>query len=139
MQVTLAALADAANRSDTGKLNLLGVFGKIGASNVPVRHPTMSLVLMLRASPGEKGSTHLIRIKLLDADGQVVGPEAEIGVTIPQEVPALNPELQFIMNLQDLIFPKFGNYNFEILINNNSAASIPLLLEAIAPPAPNAG
>jgi hypothetical protein len=139
MEITLAALADAANRTDTGKLNLLGVFGKIGTPIVPARHPMMSLVLMLRASPGEKGSTHKIKIKLLDADGQAIGPQLEFEVIIPEDAPSLSPELQFIINLQDLIFPTFGSYHFEILINNSNAATIPLVVEAIAPAAPDAG
>ena len=50
MDVTLALLADAANVSQDGKLNILGIFNGLGAAAFPATHPSMHLVLRFEAS-----------------------------------------------------------------------------------------
>lgn len=70
MNVAFALLADAANQSREGKLNILGAFGEIYATNFPARHPEMHLVLRLDASPAEAGLRKKIRIIFLDQDSQ---------------------------------------------------------------------
>ena len=55
MDVTLAVLADHANVSDQGKLNILGIFDRILASNFPAVHPQLHPVLRFSASPAERG------------------------------------------------------------------------------------
>src|SRR5688572_1005154 len=72
MEITLAVLADAANRSTEGKLNILGAFGNLYATGYPTGHPLMQLVLRMQASPGEVGQTKELKIVLIDADGHRV-------------------------------------------------------------------
>ncbi|MGI8589086.1 MAG: DUF6941 family protein [Chloroflexia bacterium] len=134
MQLSLGLLADAANRAEGGKLNLLGVFGTIGASAVPVQHPQMCVVLNLRASPGERGGAHSLKIVLVDQDGVYLGPPIEVALSVPADTPVPNPELSLIFNLVGVVFPKFGTYEFDVLINGNSIGRIPLEVRPVALP-----
>jgi hypothetical protein len=133
MELTLCALADAANTSEDGKVNLLGVFSSIYAMQVPATHPTMSLAMIFRASAGEKGRMYQVSIKLIDPDGNQIGPTPEFGLSVPQDAPGLAPAANIVINLQQLQFPKYGNYAFDILVNGNSLRQVPISIEV--PPA----
>jgi hypothetical protein len=134
MEVVLSALADAANTTDTGKLNVLGVFQTIYTSAVPARHPQMYLVLRFKASPGEKGHEHQLRFVLVDEDGTQVLSSPPYVVVVPIEDRSLNPEFNVIISLPNLPLPKFGRYIFDILVNNSSTKQVPLSVEPIPPP-----
>lgn len=73
MKVTLALLADAANVSQEGKLNILGTFDNISASKFPTRHPEMQLVLRMEASVAEANTHKRLELKVMDEDAQQVG------------------------------------------------------------------
>ena len=49
MLVKLAVLADYANVTSDGKLNILGIFDRMNVLNLPAVHPQMNLVLRLEA------------------------------------------------------------------------------------------
>ena len=49
MRVPLAVLADYANVTTDGKLNIMGIFNRIFASALPVVHPQMRLVMRFQA------------------------------------------------------------------------------------------
>lgn len=57
MEVSLALLADYANVTREGKLNLLGLFDRIDARAVPWVHPQMQLVLQNERSGCIGGGT----------------------------------------------------------------------------------
>ena len=69
MDVSLALLADAANTSRDGKLNLLGIFDAIQAPTFPTTHPSMTLVLRLEASAADGNRAHDLDVRFIDADG----------------------------------------------------------------------
>ena len=69
MDVSLALLADAANTSRDGKLNLLGIFDAIQAAKFPTTHPSMMLVLRLEASAADGDRAHELDVRFIDADG----------------------------------------------------------------------
>ena len=134
MKVTLAVLADAANRSDTGKLNLLGLFQTIYAASIPAIHPQMYLVLVFKASPGEKGSTQKIKLVLSDEDGGIILASPDYSIVVPDDPDVRSPDLNMIINVPNLVLPKFGDYSFEVLLNGSSLTDVPLRVQAIAPP-----
>lgn len=72
MKVTLAVLADYANITREGKLNILGMFDVIHAQNFPMTHPQMQLVMRFEADIAEAGKTKKLEIKLMDADGKTL-------------------------------------------------------------------
>ena len=126
MDVTLAVLADAANRSDNGKLNILGIFSTLYAAQTPCQHPIMSLVLSFQASPFERGSQQQVGIKLVDADGQTVLAPPDSLLQVPSSDGELTPGVNLIANLTNIKFESFGSYQFEILVNGQVKAQIPL-------------
>ncbi|NOT29677.1 MAG: hypothetical protein HOP15_04415, partial [Planctomycetes bacterium] len=76
MHARLAVLADAANTTAEGKLNILGEFNVIFAARVPFTWPRMFLALKLETDPGE-GGQHTLRIRVIDEDARLVAPEIQ--------------------------------------------------------------
>jgi hypothetical protein len=72
MQVKLALLADYANVTAEGKLNILGIFDRITVGEIPAVHPQMHLILRFEAHPAERNRVHNVEIRLYDPDGQTV-------------------------------------------------------------------
>src|SRR5881396_3655513 len=72
MEVKLALLADGANVSREGKLNLLGIFDTLFARSFPTTHPQMQLVIRFEAAAHEAGSTRQVEIQLVAGDGNVL-------------------------------------------------------------------
>ena len=63
MELSLALLADGANLSREGKLNLFGIFDTIFARTFPTTHPQMQLVLRFEARAEEAGQTHTVEVQ----------------------------------------------------------------------------
>ncbi len=59
MYCSFALFADAANLSQEGKLNVLGVFDALHVASIPAVHPRATLVVRLKASPDDAG-THAL-------------------------------------------------------------------------------
>ena len=55
MHVSFALFADAANLSQEGKLNVLGVFDALQIGTLPAVHPRATLVVRLKADDGDAG------------------------------------------------------------------------------------
>ena len=68
MEIKTAVLADTANVSQEGKLNITGIFNRIQSGSFPVTWPSMVLVVRLEAHSSEIGS-HKITIQVTDEDG----------------------------------------------------------------------
>ncbi|MGH7557991.1 MAG: DUF6941 family protein [Gemmatimonadota bacterium] len=133
MEVNLAVCCDAANVSREGKLNLLGIFNSIHATQFPCTHPHLTLVLRVEARIGEEGS-HPIEIKLADEDGQEIfkltGQLALQGARPGRPMTA-----QTVMDINNFQIPRPGTYSFEIFIDNHHQRSVALhVVEADAKP-----
>ena len=111
MKLLLLLATDYANVTSDGKLNVMGIFRDINAVNFPARHSSMHLVVKLGAELGEYGDTRTLTVKLLDPDGveimSLTGP-----VAIPKSESGKIPEVNAILELKDIIFPKPGPYQF---------------------------
>lgn len=69
MNVPIAALADYANVTAGGKLNILGIFDIIYGASLPVEVPSMRLAMQLQTEPSDRGKTLTLELKLYDAAG----------------------------------------------------------------------
>lgn len=136
MKARLALLADSANLSREGKLNILGQFDTLWAPSLPIVWPMMVLVVKLEATAGE-GPKHLIGLRVVDEDGQPAGPQldaqAEFG---PPPTPGLPYRADWILPIGNAVFPKHGTYTFEILADRNNIASVELYVRAQMPQLP---
>ena len=127
MDVGLALLADYANVTAEGKLNILGVFNIIYASRFPTVHRQMQLVFTLEAPLWEMGSPKKVEIRLMTEDGQtLLSLSGELALHSEGGQPTGELKLPQIIQLQDLRFEKPGTYQFAILINDDTKKTIPI-------------
>lgn len=126
MDVTLALVADAANLSDEGKLNILGAFNVIGAPNFPAVHSRMVMVLRFAVHPGEAGLPKDVKIVLVNADGVIMG-SLPVHVDLPEVIPP-GATSDGIFPLENVVFPASGDYVFEIQIGGETKTGVRLTL-----------
>jgi len=137
MEVKLALLADYANVTKEGKLNVMGVFTHINAPVFPWVHPQMQLVLQLEAGPAEWETDKQLEIKLLDQDGiQILSIGG--GLKVPKGQSGRRVQMQSIMSLVNVPFNTEGDYCFYVLIGGETKKEAPLQVNHIPPQQPNA-
>ncbi|HLA18827.1 MAG TPA: hypothetical protein VJ253_05835 [Dehalococcoidia bacterium] len=130
MEVPLALLADYANVSREGKLNVMGVFNRIWANEFPATHPEMQLVFRLEAGPAERGQEKTIEVKLLDADGKEV-QHLTGHLAVAQESQELTIQIDQILKLTNVVFEKAGAYRFDILVNGETKRTVEFAVERL--------
>jgi hypothetical protein len=130
MQVKLAVLADYANVTGDGKLNILGIFDRINLMQVPAVHPQMHLVLRLDAHPAELNRSHAIEIRLQDPEGVVIFEVK--GEIVPQGEAGRPVSTNQILTLNNLQLEKIGDYRFVVLVNGDVKSEISLAVEFVA-------
>ena len=133
MNLDIGVLVDAVNISQEGKLNLLGLFGRVYSDSMPCTLPQMYIVLKFIASASEKGTSQVVKIVLIDDDGKRLMESPESSILIPEESPDLNPEVNFITQLSSITFPQLGTYSFHVMVNNSTVKQIPLIVQSITP------
>jgi hypothetical protein len=131
MQLTHSFVADYANVSREGKLNILGIFSIIGSPRFPMVHHSMQLILRFEAHSSESGSTKNVKIELVDADGNRVFEFGGPFSVPPPRKPGEPAVMDHILTLYQIPFPKPGSYAFNILVNDEHKGGIPLTLQQI--------
>ena len=125
MDVPLAVLADAANVSREGKLNIFGIFNQLWSQAFPAHHPQMQLVMVLEAPGVEAGQQKKIDIVLQDADGnKIMTINGKLLVPQPK-VAGKRIRINHILPLPGTPVPKAGDYEFIIMINGETKAQVP--------------
>lgn len=126
MEVTLAVLADCANITREGKLNIMGVFGEINPPILPFNMSTVYMVIVFVANPSEVGSDKKLQIRLMDSDGKPI-LETEGRMEIPSPSRSGKPiSIQSIVGFNDISFEKSGEYQFLILVNGEEKYQVNL-------------
>ena len=68
MQVAFALFADAANLSQEGKLNIMGVFDALQVGSLPAVHPRAHLVVRLKGDVSDVGR-HTVTLRWVSPQG----------------------------------------------------------------------
>ena len=126
MDVTLAVLADYANVSQDGKLNIMGIFQEVNPPVLPFQLPQMYLVVSFEAGPAEFNSVKNIRIALLDSDGnERLALEGRVQVPRPPR-PGSRAFINQTIGLNGVSFERAGDYEFAILIGGETRGRVAL-------------
>lgn len=133
MIVQLALVCDYALIDQAGKLSVLGIFERIWVERFPAVHPRLHLVLRLKGRRTEIGD-HPIVITLRDGDGrEVLRGDGQVQIGEP---PAGITEVEAGAVLAfDVPLERPGTYTFDILVDGQRAAQVPVTVSQMPAPA----
>ncbi|HEX9485195.1 MAG TPA: hypothetical protein VF929_11470 [Gemmatimonadaceae bacterium] len=137
MHVSFAVFADAANLSQEGKLNILGVFDALQVASLPALHPRATLVVHLKGAPSDAGP-HRVSLQWVSPSGsELWSSDGELGVATP---PAAVTEMDFPLIAQlDLPLDVAGRYTMRVGLDGETHAEVPVQVRPVsAAPQPRA-
>ena len=129
MNIESFLLCDAAT-DQLGKLNVLGAFDSIFAKEFPVRYRQCSIASRIRFSKIEDGE-HMVRIFIIDADGNSIGPKLEGNIKVHIGDNLSTVAVNLILNIQNLEFKQYGQYQIDLAVDGNVRASLPLYVRPV--------
>jgi hypothetical protein len=130
MHVSFALFADAANLSQEGKLNILGVFDALQVASLPAIHPRAHLVVHLKGTGVDMGS-HTVSFKWLSPSGQELwNSSGDLNVGAPPPGVA-EMDLPLIAQL-DLPMDAAGAYTMAIAIDGNHTLDVGIQVRTAA-------
>ena len=139
MELQLACLAEYLSKSARGHLNILGIFDEIHAFQFPAVHPTLQVVVRFKYSRSEAHGVPLdLTYRVVNDDGFSVlelRGQQQLGVPAADEYAFW--EHHVIIN--NLTFPRPGDYSVDVHVNGHQKASIPLKLRQMSAPPADAG
>ena len=132
MQVSFALFADAANLSQEGKLNILGVFDALQVGSLPAVHPRAHLVLRLKGGRTDVGS-HTVTLRWINPQGhELWSSTGELNVGAPP-AGVIEMDLPLIAAL-DLPLDSAGSYRMGIALDQIERAEVTLQVRSDAGP-----
>jgi hypothetical protein len=137
MQVAFAVFADAANLSQEGKLNVLGVFDALQVGTLPAVHPRAHLVVHLKGSPADVGR-HTVTLRWVNPAGNELWTSSgELNVGQP---PAGVTEMDLPLIAQiDLPIDAAGGYHMSVSLDEHQSAQVPVQVRTVQPVRPAGG
>jgi hypothetical protein len=126
MHISFAIFADAANLSQEGKLNILGVFDAVQVAGLPTIHPRTHFVVRLKADGDDIGAHKLSFRWLSPFDEELWSSSGEMSVA-----PAPNPVFEVdlpIIAVVDLPLNVVGQYTMQVALDGEPTASARLFV-----------
>lgn len=136
MNVSFTLFADAANISQEGKLNILGIFDAVQVAQLPSLHPRATFVMRIKATPADKGK-HQMLLSWINPRGNELwrsDAELEIGEAPPN---ATEVDMPIILQI-DLPLDVLGDYRMAVAIDDRPQTVATLHVRAGAPMVPPA-
>jgi hypothetical protein len=130
MHISFAVFADAANLSQEGKLNILGVFDAVQVAALPTIHPRTHFVVRLKADSSDTGSHKLTFRWLSPFDEELWSSSGEMSVA-PTPNPVFELDLPVIA-VVDLPLNVTGQYTMQVTLDGEPTASVRMLVNATA-------
>ena len=128
MHVSFAMFADAANLSQEGKLNILGVFDALQVAQLPALHPRATLVVALKGNASDSGQHRVSLVWESPSGSELWSSDGELGVAQP---PAGVQEMDFPLIAQiDLPLDVQGRYVMRVGLDGETHAQIPVQVRA---------
>lgn len=133
MKIPVAFLADEANVSQEGKLNVLGIFDRIAAPAFPTVHPRMVFAFRVQAEYADSGQPFAVRVRLVDEDGGALF-EANGEIVAPPVPPGEFSTANQVFTLVGVQFPQPGLYKFVIELGGLPPHETPFTVVQAEPP-----
>jgi len=124
----MAVLADEANVSQEGKLNLLGIFDRIAAAEFPVVHPKLVFAFRVEADFADSGKLIPVRVSMEDEEGKTHF-EASGDMMAPHVGPGEYSTANQLFALVGVQFPRAGLYRFVVRVGDAPPHETPLLVQ----------
>jgi hypothetical protein len=131
MHISFAVFADAANLSQEGKLNILGVFDAVQVAGLPTIHPRTHFVVRLKANGDDTGDHKLTFRWLSPFDEELWSSTGEMSVA-PSPNPMFDVDLPIIA-VVDLPLNVTGQYTMQVTLDGEVTALARLLVNANQP------
>lgn len=133
MHVSFALFADAANLSQEGKLNILGVFDAVQVGALPTVHRRATLVVHLKGDQRDVGS-HRLTLRWKSPSGEELwASHGEVQVQAPPESGVMDLP---VIAAVDLPLDHPGAYAMHVMIDDGPAATVPLHVRLPMPQMP---
>jgi hypothetical protein len=135
MHVSFALFADAANLSQEGKLNILGVFDALQVASLPAIHPRAHLVVHLKGTGTDVGA-HTVNFRWLSPSGnELWNSSGDLNVGAPPPGTA-EMDLPLIAQL-DLPIDSAGAYTMAIAIDGDHTIDVGVVVRTTQQMMPN--
>lgn len=120
MRVVFNMLADTANFTAEGKLNIAGEYNSIYARQLPaVLASTISVVRI--EAVGQESGNHVARLEIVAPDNQSVLALLEHSFSFPTPSTSALPErINLLSVLQGLILPVYGRYELRVGVDGKN-------------------
>jgi hypothetical protein len=126
MHLSFALFADAANISQEGKLNILGVFDAVQCGTLPTIHPRAHLVVRLKGSQEDVGS-HTVSLHWLNPQGnELWSSNGELNIGPPP--PGVTEMDMPLIAAIDLPFDASGAYAMRIALDGEAHGEVRLVV-----------
>lgn len=132
MHISFAVFADAANLSQEGKLNVLGIFDAVQVGGLPTIHPRTHFIVRVKADGGDVGTHKLTFRWLSPREEELWSSSGELNVS-----PAPNPVFEVdlpIIAVVDLPLNMAGQYTMQVTLDEKPAAAARLFVNGPAAP-----
>lgn len=111
-------VCEAANISQGGNLNVLGIFQNINAENFPVTFAKMIYVASIEFHRSEKGLHHF-KVNFIDNDGKSIIPPLEGELAVNEN----NLFANLLLGIEGIVFPGAGTYAIDLTIDHQHIAT----------------
>jgi hypothetical protein len=126
LDVPVAVIAEAANVSLEGNLNVVGIFNTIWASEFPT-NVSVCLVVQLRGGADDSGD-HNIMVTLDERDDVQIA----MSFTFPPDVP--DPVANHVVRIVPFTLLEPKRHVFHVIVDGVERAAIPITGRLIEPP-----
>ena len=134
MHISFAVFADAANLSQEGKLNVLGIFDALHVAGFPSMHPRAYFVVRVKATAQDAGTHRLTFHWVNPRDTELWNSSGELGVEAGP-TPALEMDLPIIA-VVDLPLDSPGQYTMRVELDGEPVARTTVFVNAAGGPMP---
>jgi hypothetical protein len=137
VHISFAVFADAANLSQEGKLNVLGIFDALQVGAFPSVHPRAHFILRLKGSANDVGH-HMLSFRWLNPRGtELWNSTGELQLEGKQD-PVIEVDLPVIA-VVDLPLDVAGRYTMQVDLDGQSITHTQLFVTGPAPALPFTG